>query len=165
MTKLQKIILISMAAIIGLLLVSAACMVLFFKPPTVINPFVPPEFDPAAQIGTPAPGENTSYGTLNLTETTAVSLCANVYIENQSALVYFTSHKDNQGWMKIKLTDEAGNLLGESGLIRPGEYVRGVQLASVPKESGLILAKILIYEPDSYLSLGSAGAQVMLIIP
>ena len=162
MTKLQKTVLILMAAAMAVLLIAAS--VVFFTrqtPAPIINEFTPPAFDPAAQSGIPdAPP---SYSMLELKETAVISMCANISLENNAAQVFFTSHEGNQGWMKIKLLDDQGKLLGESGLVRPGEYLQAVTLAQVPKEAGLISAKILIYEPDTYLSLGSASVEVMLV--
>lgn len=165
MTKLQKTILIIMAVLIAALLITALSIVTSRQPETIIRDFVPPEFDPAARTGAPENVDpNQAYNYLELTENAAISLCANITVENNAAQVYLTSHDDNLGWIKIKLLDDAGNLLGQSGLIRPGEYIQAIQLDSVPKESGLIVAKVLIYEPDTYLSLGSASIQTMLII-
>lgn len=164
MTKLQKNILLAMAGLLAVLLLAAGVAFATRQPPeTVVGTFVPPEFDPNAQVGTPQVS-NPAYGTLELTPTAVVSMCADVTCENNAALVYFTSHSGNQGWIKIKLTDAEGNLLGQSGLLRPGEYVESVHLDSAPKENGLIVAKILIYEPDTYLSLGSASAQISLTV-
>lgn len=166
MSKLQKIILILMAAVMtGLLIAAAAVELNRPEPETIVNTFTPPEFDPEAQPGTPGQLDaSLGYGTLRLTQTTAVSMCANVTLENGAARVCFTSPEGNVGWLKIKLLDSEGNLLGESGLIRPGEYVETVALTRIPEQSGLIIAKILIYEPDTYLSLGSATAEVMLLV-
>ena len=166
MTKLQKLILIGIAVLMaGLLIAAGVVFATREDPKPIVGEFVPPEFDPAAVSGTPEqPVESAAYGTLELKPDAVVSMCANVTVENDAAQVYFTSHEGNLGWMKIKLLDEEGNLLGQSGLVRPGEYVQAVTLPQVPKKTGLIVAKILIYEPDTYLSLGSASVQVMLIV-
>ena len=165
MTKLQRTVLLVLALImVGLL---AAAGIAYFnrqEPEPIINAFVPPEFDPAALPGTPGDlAADLAYGKLELKPDAIVSMCANVKIENDAARVFLTSHEGNYGWLKIKLLDEEGELLGQSGLIRPGEYLESVPLTRLPEESGLITAKLLIYEPDTYLSLGSAGVQVMLI--
>ena len=165
MTKPQKIIIIILAVLLaGLLAAAAVIFATRQLPEPVVNAFVPPQFDAAAQTGIPdALDESLSYGTLELTPTAIVSMCANVNVENNAAQVYLTNHEGNQGWIKIKLLDEDGALLGQSGLLRPGQYVQWVELSAVPQKDGLVAAKILIYEPDTYLSLGSASAQVMLL--
>ena len=164
MTTIQKTILIVMAVILTVMVCTAVYLAVFREPGTVRGEFVPPEFDASVQSGTPGTlDEDLAYGTLELNKTAVVSMCANVTCENNAARVYFTSHEDNEGWLKIKLFDAEGNLLGQSGLVHPGEYIESVALTAVPKASGLVVAKILIYEPETYLSLGSAQAQVMLI--
>ena len=165
MTKLQKNILAFMALLLVVLLMVVFCVYQNRQPETIVGDFVAPTFDPSATTGTP---ENLdaarAYNSLELKENAVIALCANIVVEINAAQVYLTSQEGNQGWIKIKLMDEEGNLLGQSGLIRPGEYIPAVQLDSVPEESGLIVAKVLIYEPDTYLSLGSASIQAMLMV-
>ena len=56
--------------------------------------------------------------------------------------------------------DEQGNILGESGVLKPGQYIRSMQLENVPQQAGIVLAKILTYEPETWYSMGSASAQL-----
>lgn len=56
----------------------------------------------------------------------------------------------------MRILDEAGNILGESGLLRPGEYVRAVRLEKIPKQPTPVSLKIMAYEPETYYSAGSA---------
>ena len=164
MTTLQKTVLSIMAVLLAVMICAAVYLAVFWEPGSVRGEFVPPEFDASAQSGAPGTlDEALAYGTLELNKTAVVSMCANVTCENNAARMYFTSHEGNTGWLKIKLFDAEGNLLGQSGLVRPGEYIESVALTTVPKASGLVVAKILIYEPETYLSLGSAQAQIMLI--
>lgn len=164
MTTIQKTILFVMAVILIVMVCTAVYLAVFWGPSTVRGEFVPPDFDPAAITGVPEniPSEQ-GYCTLTLSAEVAVLLCANIHIENNAAQVYFTSKEGNVGWLKIKLIDAEGNLLGESGLLRPGEFIPSVTLTEVPSAATLAQIKILIYEPETYLSLGSAQAQVMLI--
>ena len=68
------------------------------------------------------------------------------------------------GYISVKqLLDAKGNLLGETGVLRPGEYVEFVSLTSLPKKAEVV-ARILTYEPDTYYSMGSASAEIMLDI-
>ena len=62
----------------------------------------------------------------------------------------------------LVMLDAEGNVLGETGLLEPGQYVRSLRLDTVPKKDGLVTARILTYEPDTYYSLGSANAQIIL---
>ena len=163
MTKSQKIILLLLAA--ALVAVSIAASVASRQEPErVVGDFVPPAFADAV-LGAPAPHEveGLPYGTLTLSEEISVSMVSQLTADEFGAVdVWFTAPDTNRGWVNLRLQDEEGNLLGETGIVRPGEYVQSIRLGSVPKSSGIILARILTYEPDTYYSMGSASAQVML---
>ena len=51
--------------------------------------------------------------------------------------------------------DEDGNILGESGLIRGGEYIKDIRLSRSIKSGEKIKLKVMGYEPDTYYSAGS----------
>jgi hypothetical protein len=164
MRKKEIIILI----VLGALILAAGTAVLIAhvcnQPQVIVGEFVPLNFDENALPGTPAESlEHVGYGTLNLNEQATVSMCANVLVQDSAAQVYFTSLTENAAWLRLQLMDEKGNLLGQTGLLRPGTYVEEVSLTAVPKKTGLVMARILIYEPETYFSLGSASVQVMLI--
>ena len=166
MTTIQKAILSVMALILAAMACTAVYLTVFWDPGTVRGEFVPPEFDPAAVSGTPAQvASHRGYGDLTLNQDTTVSMCANVYTENNAALVSLTAREGNTGWIKIKILDTDGTILGESGLLRPGEYVKSVALSRVPAAGTIVTVKILVYEPETYLSLGSATAQVRIAGP
>lgn len=65
-------------------------------------------------------------------------------------------------WLKVRLLTEDGAVLGESGLLRPGQYVRSVTLTTVPEQTVPVLLKIMAYEPDTYYSAGSVVLQTQL---
>ncbi|MBQ3122837.1 MAG: hypothetical protein IJC14_01630 [Firmicutes bacterium] len=131
----------------------------------IIEDFEAPSFDEGAVLGVP---ENVDgayrYSELAVAEGFIVSMCIDPVEVEGEAQVYFTSAAENIVWTKLQLFDENGKLLGESGVLRPGEYVESVTLLNVPKESSLIIAKLLSYEPDTYYSKGTATAQIMLHI-
>lgn len=163
---------ISILAVLAALIVAAVITVVAVRanrqPETVIGQFTPPPFASEPGEGTPASAEveGLPYGTLTLAEGAVVSMVSDVTVDEQgSAEVWFTSHPDNTAWIMLRLLDAQGNVLGETGLLKPGQYVRTVQLNGVPQNSGIVLAKILTYEPETYFSMGSANAQVKLIVP
>lgn len=71
-------------------------------------------------------------------------------------MVYLTNPAENTVWLKLRVLDTNGSILGETGLLRPGEYVRTVALSAAPTPGTSITLKIMGYEPDTYLSAGSA---------
>ena len=58
-------------------------------------------------------------------------------------------------WLKVRVLDAEGNLLGESGLLRPGGYVRTVTLERSPAPGTRIKLKVMGYMPETYRSAGT----------
>lgn len=125
--------------------------------------FYAPPFEENALPGEPE-DVGVGWGTLTLGEGLAVSLYSAPAVSGGRAEVCFAVHGDNTAWVMLRVTDEKGNTLGETGLLRPGEYVRYVELSSVPK-NGRARVRILCYEPGTYYSLGSADASILLTAP
>ena len=88
--------------------------------------FTPPPFETAAQSGMP-----------------------------DAADVYFTNDDGNEVWLKLRILDEEDNILAETGLLKPNEYVRTVTFDTVPENRATIKLKIMAYEPDTYYSAGA----------
>ena len=160
MERNEKRILIVLAILIAAALV-AVVLVRGGETDVVVNEFVAPSFDETAVVGVPEGMDPTKYGTLALNETIQVSLYSTPLVEGTSAKVYFTSSESNTAWVKLRLLDVKGEVLGETGLIRPGEYVESITLVKEPREAEAV-ARILTYEPETYYSLGSASAQILL---
>ena len=84
------------------------------------------------------------------------SVCGNVVMEGSAAAVYLTNPAGNEVWLKLRVLDEKGNTLGETGLIEPGQYVKDVTLTGNLPAGTEIKLKIMGYEPETYFSAGSA---------
>ncbi|MBO5653799.1 MAG: hypothetical protein J6S44_06255 [Clostridia bacterium] len=122
--------------------------------------FTPPPFEETAVVGTPTVSDETlRYSYAKITDELAVGLCATCERVEDDLLIYFTSLEHNTAWVRVKVYDEKGKLRGESGLLRPGEYVERIPLTSSPKGETLKI-KVLSYEPETYYSLGSAELTV-----
>ena len=158
MDKSQKIILAVISAILA-----AALTVLFVlaaQRHAKTGEFTPPPFEDAAEEGTPVVSdESLRYAHVLVTSELVVGLCATCAIEDESLLLYFASLEHNTAWVRAKVYDERGKLCGESGLLRPGEYVERIALSSKPRGKTLVV-KVLSYEPDTYYSLGTAELTV-----
>lgn len=128
---------------------------------TAAGEFVAPSFDAAAMSGKPENVNQAIYGTLVLNNEVTVSLYSSPIVSGDTAQVYFAAEAQNAAWVRLRLLDSKGNLLGESGLLRPGEYVESIILTTQPKHPEAV-AKILTYEPNTYYSLGTATAQLLL---
>ena len=118
--------------------------------------FTPPPFDPAATEGTPRVSETAGYGRI-YREGMAFSawVCGNPPLEGTALTVYLTNPAENAVWMKLRVLDAEGNMLGETGLIRPGEYVESVSLTRELPAGSEICMKIMTYEPHTYYSMGA----------
>ena len=163
MNKTQKLVITCFAAIFIVLLIVIGCVAGKQSEPEVSD-FVPPSFEQTAVVGTPTDVDpSLNYQTFSVEDKMTVGMCGNLTLEEDNTVdIYFTSDATNPFWAKVRLLDEDGNILGESGLIRAGEYVPSVTLTNPPKKSAMVIAKILTYEEDTYYSQGSVTAQVML---
>lgn len=126
--------------------------------------FTPPPFEPAAEVGTPQVPREAGYGELDA-KAFRFSAAGELTAQNGEVEVWLTNPAENTVWLKARLLDEQGNILGESGLLRPGEYLRTVRLDTVPQSTAPIALKIMAYEPETYYSVGSAVLKTTLIIP
>lgn len=86
-----------------------------------------------------------------------VGICGRFLPKGTTADVWLTNPESNTVWLKVRVLDEKGNTLGETGLVRPGEYVQSVELDTVPKTGTPIVLKIMAYQPDTYYSEGAVS--------
>lgn len=123
--------------------------------------FVPPAFDSAAVKGTPEVDETLGYTELYQDGMAyRVSVCGVVTMDGKDAVVYFTNAESNEKYLKLRVLDTEGNILGESGLLKPGEYVKSVELTEKLAAGTKIKLKIMGYEPEDYSSAGSVSLNV-----
>lgn len=123
---------------------------------TVMGEFTPPPFDSSAVVGSPAVPDNLGWQELDA-QAYKVGICGKVIPDGNTADVWLTNPVSNTVWLKVRVLDEKGNTLGETGLIKPGEYVQSVELDNVPKAGKPIVLKIMAYQPDTYYSEGAVS--------
>lgn len=116
--------------------------------------FVPPPFDAAAVQGTPAVPEGLGWNELNANDVYKVSVCGVVKLQGDRADIWLTSPATNTVWLKVRVLNEKGETLGETGLIKPGEYVQSVTFTKLPKVGDKITMRVMSYQPDTYYSAG-----------
>ena len=119
--------------------------------------FSPPPFDDTVQSGMPEVSDESYTKVYQDGMSFTAYVCGKVSIKNGSADVYFTSVADNTVWLKLRITDEAGNILGETGLLKPDEYVKAIKFDTAPDNGAKIKLKIMAYEPETYYSAGSVS--------
>lgn len=117
--------------------------------------FTPPPFESSAQSGIPDTNDESWTKVYQEGMNFTAYVCGNVRLKEKRADVFFTNITENNVWMKLRLTDENGKILGETGLIKPGEYVQSVQFGTPPKIGQKIKIKIMAYEPETYYSAGA----------
>lgn len=126
--------------------------------------FHAPEFDPAAIQGVPENlPENVGYSTFNVSGIFDLGICGVLYNENGKSEVDLTNISTNDVWLSILLTDSEGNYLGETGIVKPGEYVKYITIDSSKLPSGSetdVNMKVRSYEPETYYSKGSVNLNV-----
>ena len=124
--------------------------------------FTPPEEEENAVEGVPEVDEDLGWSEITIDDGYVVSICGVVNEEDGSAEVWFYSDDENEVWVKLRIQDEDGNTIGESGLLMPGEYVQYVELDTVPEEDETVYLEVMGYEPDTYYSAGSVTLETTL---
>lgn len=128
------------------------------------NEFVPPSFDSTAVQGTPDVPKHLGYSPIEAADAFTAHLCGNVTAIGKSAEVYFTNADTNTVWLKLRVLDSGGEIIGETGLIRPGEYVKTIILTKIPANDSAIKLKIMAYEPETYYSAGAVSLNTVMKI-
>ena len=123
---------------------------------TVMGEFTPPPFDSTAVVGSPAVPDGLGWQELDA-RVYKVGICGKFIPKGNSADIWLTNPESNTVWLKVRVLDEKGNTLGETGIIKPGEYVQSVELDNVPKAGKPIVLKIMAYQPDTYYSEGAVS--------
>ena len=118
--------------------------------------FTPPPFDAAAVVGSPAVPDGLGWQELDA-QAYIVGICGKFIPNGNTADIWLTNPEGNIVWLKVRVLDEKGNILGETGLVRPGEYVQSVELDTIPKTGTPIVLKIMAYQPDTYYSEGAVS--------
>lgn len=124
----------------------------------------PPAFDSTAIMGTPDVPGNLGYSPLEVEQGYKVYVCGNLLAIGSNVDVYFTSPETNAVWLLLRVTDETGAVLGETGMIRPGEYVKTLTLNTAPDKEKSVKLKIIAYRPETYTSMGTVGLNTKLKI-
>ena len=134
-------------------------------------PFVPPEFDAGAAEGAPdiSDPETDTYRVdyqkiYRDGMTFSAFICGEVNISDGKADVYFTNPEENTLWMKLRVFDEQGNVIAETGIIKPYEYLKTITFDTIPENGTKITMKIMTYEPETYYSGGAVSLATTAIV-
>lgn len=126
------------------------------NPPESEKAFIPPDFDVTALTGTPEPPQELGWSEIHQDGMNyKVGICGKIIVYGGSANIFFTNPKSNTVWLKLRVLDENNNIIGETGLIKPNEYIQSVKLNTDIQDGQKVKLKIMAYEPETYYSAGS----------
>lgn len=120
--------------------------------------FVKPEFDDNAKpISNIEIDEKLQYAEINVEVGYNVGICNNLIMDNEeNILIYFSSLKDNNVYLKLRIYDKEQKMLKETGLIKPGEQIEKLKIENL-KEDKEVIIKIMSYDPETYYSRGTVS--------
>ncbi len=149
----------SFKILVAIAVLSAAAMVAAFCfTGSEDGVFTPPPFESEAVAGVPCVPDELGYGDFGQDGMAyRFFVCGNVIAAGGEATVYFTNPAENSVWLKLRVLDKNGEILGETGLLKPGEYVESVAISGNPKVGAEITLKVMGYEPETYHSAGAVS--------
>ncbi len=128
-------------------------------------PFSPPEFDSAAVDGVPSVPDELGWNEIYKDGMSfRSSVCGVIRISDNRAKIYFTNYEENTLWLKIRVLDSKGNVLGETGLIKPGQYLPEITFNKLPKNGEKIMMRLMSYVPETYHSGGAVSLSTVAIL-
>lgn len=140
------------------LLIATVLILIFTGGTSEPQAFTPPPFDEAATKGTPTVPAGMGWSEIYKDGMSfRANLCGEIRIRDGKAKVYFTSPESNTLWMKLRVVNTKGEILAESGLIRPGEYLEEIAFDQIPQHNERITLRIMSYQPETYYSGGAAS--------
>lgn len=166
LTKVQARVVCLLGALCVVALAVLIAVVLAREPETVQGEFTPPPFEAAAVFGVPEVDDSLGWSELEIRSGYVIGLCGVLNAEAEGTVpVWFTSDSGNDVWLKLRLYDSKGEVLGETGILRPGEYVEELQLTTVPRGTTAVTLVVMGYEPETYYSAGSVSLSTELKAP
>ena len=127
------------------------------------NPrFSPPPFEKNVVSGTPDTENIKGYSEMQAADAYSFGICGELTVKDGYTDVYLASIKSNDVWLKVRILDEDENILAESGLIKPGYYVKSVKLNTEISSAINVTLKVMGYEPETYFSAGAVTLKTTL---
>ena len=155
--KEKRIITVTAVLLVAALIATA---VVFFVQKNK-NSFDPPPCDKGATSGIPTVNNDAlQYRSVKVSEDLSFSLCMCPSYEDGEVKVLLTNDEGSSAYVRIVLFDAEDNTVGESGLIKPGEYVESVSLSITPENDMTLKAKILSYDMKTYYSRGTSDGEL-----
>ncbi len=144
---------LALAVVMCIASVVMMCLALV-QPQETVGTFTPPPFEAGAQTGVPEVPAELGWSEVDAKVYTA-KVCGVVAPADGAADVWLWNPETNDVWLKLRVLDAGGEILAETGLLKPGEYVQTVTFDRTPRPGDKISLKIMAYEPNTYYSAGS----------
>ena len=152
----KRVIIVLSIIAVGL---SALLMLVLTKkssPNIVYGEFIPPEFDIKAEKGMPDTDDKSYTAVHQDNMPFILHICGEVSVyDNSFADIYFTNDSSNTVWLKLRVFDSHDEVIAETGLIRPGEYIKTIEFNRAMSDNEAVKLRIMSYEPETYYSSGS----------
>lgn len=144
------------AVCVVLAVITCVILIVTGKPSAEAPKFIPPKFDKNAVKGMPTVPDGLGWYEVYKTGMSfKASVCGEIRIANRSAKIYFTNHEQNTLWLKLRVLNANGDILAETGLLRPGEYLEQITFDTLPSDGEKIALRIMSYQPETYYSGGA----------
>ncbi len=117
--------------------------------------FKPPEHEAGAAAGVPSAEDSRYYEELPVREGYTVGVDTSPSYRDGRLRLNVANIKDNTVWLLARVYRDK-DLIGETGIFYPGEYVADIPCSSSLSADDKILIRILAYEPDTWHSEGVA---------
>lgn len=153
--KLKTVVCIALTVTISVAL-SLGCYLLLYSPPA---------FEKNVQLGVPSPPETATYQEIAAQDGYVIGMSGRISVHNSQADVYLANLEGNNVWIRMTMMDNSENILGQSGIIRPGEYLQTlpISLDLQQYKTAAVVIQIDGYVPDTYESAGSFQIKANLV--
>lgn len=105
--------------------------------------------------------EEMGYDSIFVEEGYEIALCGYPSKVEERLEAYITNNQENNVWIVVKIYDSNDNKVGETGIIKQGEYVKDIKL-NKELSAGNITIKIIAYEPNTFESRGNIAFKTII---
>ena len=104
--------------------------------------FVKPEFEKNVIEGMPSLSKEEGFDEFEVSEDYIIYMTGETKLSDNKLTVYFTSKKTNNVYVKLRVLKEE-KVVGETGLLKPGEYIKEVKLNKSLQKDDKITLKVM----------------------
>ncbi len=163
MEKNQKIILVIVGILVIAAIVGAAIFISNKDSIKRVEAFKVPDYNTSAIEGMPEVTDGSlSYTDIKIEDGALIKLCATPRLEDGKLILFFTSLKENTALINVRVFDQDKNFVCESGIIKPGFYLKDIDIPSDANVKEMVRLQILGYEQGTFHSIGTTRMSLIL---